>query len=219
MECNVCIGGTCNKPRRSEQYLKPVQVETPTQQQHPGADIDGEMILLNPHGLVTGATYTDVAIHIPALWILVILSGILGVLLIAIRWTRSYLKYVPVMGALLIAVAILGRFILPNLAQQFSVDPNELRLEAPYLEKNIEMTRLAYNLQDARVVEYIPTDRLNIRDIRNNQDAVDNIRLWDPRLLIGAYKQLQEIRSYYEFYTIDNDRRSEEHTSELQSRG
>ncbi|HLR91414.1 MAG TPA: UPF0182 family protein [Balneolaceae bacterium] len=171
-----------------------------------GFYLDRFKILLNPHGLVTGATYTDVAIHIPALWILVILSGILGVLLIAIRWTRSYLKYVPVMGALLIAVAILGRFILPNLAQQFSVDPNELRLEAPYLENNIEMTRLAYNLQDARVVEYIPTDRLNIRDIRNNQDAVDNIRLWDPRLLIGAYKQLQEIRSYYEFYTIDNDR-------------
>src|SRR5690625_7678477 len=47
---------------------------------------------------------------------------------------------------------------------------------------------------------------MNIRDIRNKQDAVDNIRLWDPRLLIGAYNQLQEIRSYYEFYTIDNDR-------------
>src|SRR5690625_5881028 len=44
MDCNVCIGGTCNKPMRIEQYLKPVQVETPTQQQHPDADIDGEMI-------------------------------------------------------------------------------------------------------------------------------------------------------------------------------
>src|SRR5690625_2840261 len=44
MDCNVCIGGTCNKPMRIEQYLKPVQVETPTQQQHPDTDIDGEMI-------------------------------------------------------------------------------------------------------------------------------------------------------------------------------
>ncbi|MEX0994464.1 MAG: UPF0182 family protein, partial [Balneolaceae bacterium] len=43
-------------------------------------------------------------------------------------------------------------------------------------------------------------------DMRNNQDAVNNIRLWDPRLLIQTYKQLQEIRSYYEFYSVDNDR-------------
>jgi uncharacterized membrane protein (UPF0182 family) len=49
-------------------------------------------------------------------------------------------------------------------------------------------------------------DTLDIADIRNNQDAINNIRLWDPRLLIGTYKQLQEIRSYYEFYSVDNDR-------------
>lgn len=171
-----------------------------------GFYLDRYKLLLSQEGLLTGATYTDIVIQIPALWILFGLSLIIGLLLIATRWTKAYMKYVPVMGAILVAVVLLGRFILPNLVQQFNVAPNELRLETPYLENNIEMTRLAYNLHNAGVVEYIPTDTLDIQDIRNNQDAVDNIRLWDPRLLIGAYKQLQEIRSYYEFYTIDNDR-------------
>src|SRR5690606_15997685 len=57
-----------------------------------------------------------------------------------------------------------------------------------------------------REVDYDAADTLTLTDIRRNQDAVDEIRLWDPRLLIQTYKQLQEIRSYYEFYTVDNDR-------------
>ncbi len=162
-------------------------------------------LLLKSDGIVFGATYTDVTVHLPAIWILVGLTLILAVLVFAGRWVKTG-KAIPVVGVLLAATLILGRGILPGMVQQFSVDPNELQLETPYLEKNIEMTRLAYNLHNVREVDYVADDTLTVTDIANNRDAIDNIRLWDSRLLINTYKQLQEIRSYYEFYSVDNDR-------------
>src|SRR6056297_733932 len=170
-----------------------------------GFYLDRYGLLLKPGGIVFGATYTDVAIELPALWILMFISLALSLMVIASRW-MSLGKALPGLAILGVLVFAGGWVVLPGMVQSFSVDPNELELERPHLEKNIEMTRLAYGIDNVREVEYQADDTLNIEDIRNNQDAVDNIRLWDPRLLIQTYKQLQEIRSYYEFYSVDNDR-------------
>ncbi|MEX2436215.1 MAG: UPF0182 family protein [Balneolaceae bacterium] len=162
-------------------------------------------LLFKADGIVFGAGYTDIMIQLPAIWVLFGLTLILGVLILINRWVKLG-KIVPAAAVLTLVVFILGRVLLPGIIQQFNVEPNELELERPYLSNNIEMTRLAYNLHNVTNIEYEADDTLGIDDIRNNQDAVDNIRLWDPRLLIGTYKQLQEIRSYYEFYSVDNDR-------------
>ncbi len=162
-------------------------------------------LLFKSDGIVYGAGHTDVMIQLPSIWILFFLSLVLSLIFFLTRWVKLT-KYIPGILALFVAVIILGRVLIPTMVQQFNVEPNELELETPYLEKNIQMTRLAYNLDSVEEVEYEADDTLGIADIRNNQDAVDNIRLWDPRLLIGTYKQLQEIRSYYEFYSVDNDR-------------
>ncbi len=162
-------------------------------------------LLLRPDGLIFGAGYTHVNIELPTLWILTVLSLLLSVILLAGNWIRSN-KIIPALGALIIIVMVLGRVVIPGAVQKFNVEPNELELERPFLEYNIEMTRLAFGLDQIREIEYQADDTLTISDIRNNQDAIDNIRLWDPRLLIQTYKQLQEIRSYYEFYSVDNDR-------------
>lgn len=170
-----------------------------------GFYLDRYGLLLKPGGIVFGATYTDVVIELPALWILLFISLALSIMVIASRWI-SFGKVLPGVAILGVLVFAGGRVVLPGMVQSFSVDPNELELERPHLEKNIEMTRLAFGINNVREVEYQADDTLDIEDIRNNQDAVDNIRLWDPRLLIQTYKQLQEIRSYYEFYSVDNDR-------------
>ena len=162
-------------------------------------------LVLNPGGLVYGATYTDVTIQLPALWILFALTLLIAIVMF-VGYRIKANKIIPIAAGLILVVLVLGRGILPGMVQQFQVEPNELELETPYLESNIEMTRLAYNLHTMREIDYQAEDTLGIADIRRNQDAVDNIRLWDPRLLINTYKQLQEIRSYYEFYSVDNDR-------------
>jgi uncharacterized protein len=164
-------------------------------------------LLLRTDGLIFGAGYTHVNIELPTLWILTLLSLLLAIVLLAGKWIKSK-KLIPALGALIIIVMVLGRVIIPGAVQKFNVEPNELELERPFIEYNIEMTRLAYGLDQIREIEYLADDTLTISDIRNNQDAIDNIRLWDPRLLIQTYKQLQEIRSYYEFYSVDNDRYS-----------
>src|SRR5207247_7085589 len=49
-------------------------------------------------------------------------------------------------------------------------------------------------------------------DAPRNQDTLQNIRLWDWRALQDTLRQIQEIRTYYDFPDIDIDRyeRSEE---------
>lgn len=162
-------------------------------------------LLLRADGLIYGAGYTHATIELPTYWILTVLTALLAVMLIAGKWIKGK-KVIPATAGLIVLVMVLGRVIIPGAVQKFNVEPNELELERTYLEHNIQMTRMAFGLDNVREVEYQADDTLTITDIRNNQDAVDNIRLWDPRLLIQTYKQLQEIRSYYEFYSVDNDR-------------
>lgn len=162
-------------------------------------------LVFKADGIVFGAGYTDVMYQLPAIWIMFIMTTALALLILASRWVNTG-KAVPGLAILTVLVMILGRGVLPGVVQQFNVEPNELELESPYLERNIEMTRLAYNLHNVREVEYEADDTLTVSDIADNRDAIDNIRLWDSRLLINTYKQLQEIRSYYEFYSVDNDR-------------
>ena len=170
-----------------------------------GFYLDRFGLLFKADGIVFGAGYADVTVQLPAIWMLFVITLLLSFVFLINRWVNLN-RFIPILGGLLVVVLVFGRGLLPSVVQQFNVEPNELQLETPYLEKNISMTRLAYNLHNVTEVEYMADDTLTIADIRNNQDAIDNIRLWDPRLLLGTYKQLQEIRSYYEFYSIDNDR-------------
>ena len=171
-----------------------------------GLFLDRYEILFSSQGIVFGAGFTDVKIVLPALWIALVTVALLAVFLVVS--TRRAVSRRMMGAAVGIAVLawVLGRMVLPGLVQQFIVEPNELELETPYLEHNIAMTRLAYNLHEVTEIEYEADDTLRIGDIQTNRDAVDNIRLWDPRLLIQTYKQLQEIRTYYEFFSVDNDR-------------
>ncbi len=170
-----------------------------------GLFLDRYQLLFRRDGLVFGAGYTDVHVELPAIWVTLIMVLVLAVLVALSRW-MNFRKLIAVTSIATLVVWIGGRALLPAVIQNFNVEPNELELETPFIEHNIRMTRMAYKLDAVREVEYEADDTLSITDIRNNQDAVDNIRLWDPRLLIQTYKQLQEIRSYYEFYSVDNDR-------------
>jgi len=47
---------------------------------------------------------------------------------------------------------------------------------------------------------------LTPQDIENNSATIHSIRLWDHEPLHDALKQIQEIRTYYDFVSVDNDR-------------
>ena len=42
--------------------------------------------------------------------------------------------------------------------------------------------------------------------MKKNETTIKNIRLWDEKPLLKTYSQLQQIRTYYRFNSIDNDR-------------
>jgi len=86
------------------------------------------------------------------------------------------------------------------------VKPNELAKETPYIKNNIRFTRLAYGFDKALEEPFPVNDNMSYNDIKKNESTIHNIRLWDRRPLIQTYKQLQEIRLYYDFNSVDVDR-------------
>jgi uncharacterized membrane protein (UPF0182 family) len=90
----------------------------------------------------------------------------------------------------------------------FVVKPNQLVRERPYIEHNIEMTRRAYALDRIEPHAFPADTGVDALDAANNQATLENIRLWDSRALQDTLRQIQEIRTYYDFPDIDIDRYS-----------
>ena len=96
--------------------------------------------------------------------------------------------------------------LFPALFNRFYVKPSELQLETPYIERNLALTRQAYNLQQIAVKPFPVEEGLSFASLEANRATVDNIRLWDVQPLMSTYAQLQEIRTYYKFLDMDIDR-------------
>ena len=164
-----------------------------------------EMLQEGGSGAVYGAGYTDVNVMLPALWVMIVATlGLVG--LVGYNLYRKNLRLLGfgVLGYVVLLVA--GLVAAPTLVTQISVLPSELQVERPYLEHNIDMTREAYGLGDFKERSYPARPDLPPNAVEDNEATIDNVRLWDPRLLIDTYRQLQEIRLYYEFYNVDVDR-------------
>lgn len=162
-------------------------------------------ILFLRSGVVFGAGYTDIHVVLPYLKLLSFLFLLAGVVLVI--WAfRSGWKIPLYLAALIVLVMFLGGSVLPGIVQNYVVAPNEFQREKSFIENNIFYTRQAYGL-DKIVVEPFPaTYNLTLDDIRNNQNVINNIRLWNEEPLKQTFSQLQEIRLYYEFENVDVDR-------------
>ena len=170
-----------------------------------GTWLDLNELLFTKRGVVFGPGYTDVATQ---LWVLKLLMGVYalaGVAAIFFAFRPDW-RFPAAAVLLLIAVSILGRGIYPSIVQKFQVIPNEIVAETPYLEKNIKYTRLAYGLTQIEEREFPTEENLTAKDLDRNNLTVKNIRLWNHAPLLQTYSQLQEMRTYYKFTGVDNDR-------------
>ncbi|MDI6900568.1 MAG: UPF0182 family protein [Anaerosomatales bacterium] len=167
--------------------------------------IDIYELNFSPRGQVVGASYTDVHAQLPALQILIVVAVLSGIaLLVNIRF-RGWRLPAIALGVWLGALILVGS-VYPGLVQQFRVAPNEVAAEAPYLERNIEMTRRAFGLEDVEVRPFAAAESLGATDLAANAQTISNVRLWDPAIVAQTYQQLQGIRPYYEFTDVDIDR-------------
>ena len=162
-------------------------------------------LLYSPRGMVFGAGYTDIHATLPILWAMLVLSVLTAVIFFLRPRKGDIRPPLFAIGALL-AVGILGGSIYPEIVQRFVVAPNEIDKERPYIANTIEFTRKAYALDRFEEKSFSAVEDLTLDDIRQNESTFRNVRLWDHGPLLTTFAQLQEIRTYYDFMHIDNDR-------------
>ena len=161
-------------------------------------------LLEHTDGVVFGLRYVDRILWQPGLWLLVALS--LGAAVMCIYNAREGGLRIPVAAFVIVfGPALIMNFIQPVI-ERLWVKPDELRVEKPYLERNIAATRHAYKLDTVDVKPFAGQGTLTPAALEQDATTVQNIRLWDPRPLIDTYRQLQEIRTYYDFRDVDIDR-------------
>ena len=170
-----------------------------------GYHLDSFDLLYSPRGVAYGASYADIHGSLPALRLLAVL-GLLAALMCFAQIFRPGFKWLLLGVGGLFAVHVLGLNVYPTLLQRFRVAPNEAAAERPFIERNIKFTRFAYGLDKIETKEFPAEDRLTAADLKRNESTISNIRLWDHRPLLVTYAQLQEIRPYYKFVDVDNDR-------------
>ena len=109
-------------------------------------------------------------------------------------------------GAALYGIALLGGEGYATMLQRFAVTPNEQVRETPFIEYNIAATREAFALDQIEERELPGDAALTRADLEANRGTLDNVRLWDHQPLLETFGQIQEIRTYYDFVSVDNDR-------------
>jgi len=167
--------------------------------------LDRFELLYSPRGVVFGASYTDVYASLPALQILAAVALLCGGACLFQVWRPGW----RLLATALVALGVVwvgGLGVYPALLQRFSVTPNELVAEGPFIIHNIRMTRQAYGLDRVEEKDFPAEENLTSAALDRNNLTIKNIRLWDHRPLLTTFGQLQEIRTYYKFVDVDNDR-------------
>ncbi|MBM3451467.1 MAG: hypothetical protein FJX78_10935, partial [Armatimonadetes bacterium] len=170
-----------------------------------GFRLDAYELMISQRGLYFGPTYTDLHARLPALNVLSVLALIGAVLLLANVRLKT-LRFGAGVVVAMVAAWFLGAGMIPGLVQQIVVGPNELTREMPYLRQHIQSTRRAFLLDRAVDRTFPAAETLPPAAIPRNAATLRNVRLWDYRPLLDAYRQLQGLRAYYMINDVDVDR-------------
>ena len=161
--------------------------------------------LFEDHTIFAGVTYTDAHVTLTGMLVvcvaLVVGAAMAGICAISAPRPRWLVASVVPATVCYVIVAVVGWYV-----NSFIVKPNELVRERPFIAHNIEMTRRAYALDRIEPHPFPADTGIEAVDPAHNQTTLENIRLWDWRALQDTLRQIQEIRTYYDFPDIDIDR-------------
>jgi uncharacterized protein len=163
-------------------------------------------LLYSTTGPLVGASFADLHATLTGLRVagLAALAG--GALVL---WgTRTHrLAWATLLGVgVYFGVSLLGVVLYPAIIQKLVVAPNELVKETPQLASHIAATRRAWGLDGVVTRDLTGETGLTKQDIEASQATIQNVRLWDREPLLQTFRQLQEIRTYYDFVAVDDDR-------------
>ncbi len=154
----------------------------------------------------TGLRYRDVEAVLPAKTILAFIALVCAALFFLNIFRRTWTLPLVGLGLLAVSALIIGG-IYPAVVQQFQVRPNEPGKEAPFISRNIQATRDAYNLSNVQSSEYSAVGQPDAASLEADRGTLENIRVLDPAIVSPTFRQLQQIRTFYSFPdTLDVDR-------------
>ena len=162
--------------------------------------------LWEDHASFSGVTYTEAHYTLPALLFVCVALIIAAIILLVNAFAMRRFSLLLIAIALPVAVYIVGVVLVPSYIQSFIVKPNELDRESPYIGYNIEWTRRGFGLDQIELREFEAENSTAALDLPNNRESLENIRLWDWRALQDTLRQIQAIRTYYDFPDVDVDR-------------
>ncbi len=148
--------------------------------------------------LFTGVNYTAANAIIPGLQILAMISVAVAVLFLITAIIGKWRVSIIGTTMMVLSSLVLGG-LYPWIVQTFQVVPNERTLESPYLQHNIDATRVAYGLDGVEVVDYDAKVVAEPGALRNDAKTTASIRILDPALVSDAFRQLEQYRQYYSF--------------------
>jgi uncharacterized membrane protein (UPF0182 family) len=161
--------------------------------------------LLDDHTIFGGVTYTDAHITLTGM-LVVCVALVLGTVIAVVNAARVPRGRWLIAAILPAAVCYIAVQAVAWYVSSFIVKPNELVREKPYIVYNTDLTRRAYGLNRISQREFPAETTVDAADPQNNQATLQNIRLWDWHALQDTLRQIQEIRTYYDFPDIDIDR-------------
>jgi uncharacterized membrane protein (UPF0182 family) len=161
--------------------------------------------LFDDHTIFGGVTYTDAHVTLTGM-LVVCVALVLGAMIAGINAMRVPRGRWLVAAILPAAACYIAVQAVAWYVSSFVVKPNELVREKPYIVYNTDLTRQAYGLNRVAQREFPAETTVEAADPANNQATLQNIRLWDWHALQDTLRQIQEIRTYYDFPDIDIDR-------------
>jgi uncharacterized protein len=162
-------------------------------------------LLFTGRGVVFGPGYVDQNYLLPILWIMIFVSLLTG-LLSLFHAFRPRGRWIYGVLIIFLGTYFIGIYLLPGFVQRFIVTPNEIQKESPYLSRYIQGTLQGFGLSQVEERQLAAETTLTPALLEANSLTIKNIRLWDHRPLLETFSQIQEIRTYYKFQFVDNDR-------------
>ncbi len=149
-------------------------------------------------GKFSGAGFTDVHAVIPSKAILAGIAIFVAVMFIATAVRGNW--RLPAIGVgLMIVAAIAVGGIYPAVVQKFQVQPNQQDAESEYISRNIDATLDAYDLNGVEKTDYPAKVTAEAGALRQDAETTASIRLLDPQVVSPSFKQLEQIRGFYDF--------------------
>jgi uncharacterized membrane protein (UPF0182 family) len=171
-----------------------------------GYFIDLPSLLYSTTGPLVGASYADLAVQAPLIKATVVVALIAVVMVLRGAIAHRLGWWAGMAGALYFIFGVIAGRGVPALYQRLVVTPNELTKETSQLVHHIEATQRAWGLDEVTTRELTGEASLTRADIEANEGTITNVRLWDREPLLQTFRQLQEIRTYYDFASVDDDR-------------